>query len=590
MADLPSLTRSDVRTWTAERFYERGRRYREQGRIRHPRRQGRTLKAECEGSQPAPYRVEAALDAGGIASAECSCPMGEGGYCKHVVALLLTWIDAPGDFTEAETLEALLSSHSKGQLITLVQRMLDRHPDLETMATLSAGTGAPPDADQLRRQVRRTLPDAPGYEYGYGGFHEAAQDLEAFVARGDDYFEHEDWAGAATVYRVTADAILDRYEMPTGEEGEIGAVVNTCAERLGRCLAAAEDERLREQILRALFDIYRWDVDYGGIGMGDAVPAIILREAAPAERRRVATWVRSALPQPRPEHFARNPQTGEHLSWTDSWHRRLYGGFLLDLEADTLDEEAYLGICRQTGRLDDLTARLLEMDRLDEALDALRPASDYDLLRQPDRFAEHGAREAVRRLIEDRVVAAQNPDRRLLAWLREDAAARGDHEAAFALGRRLFWASPSVDAYRHVREAAQKSERWAEDRTALLDRLREEEQWALLTRLHLSEGEIDEALHAAHQTPGTALKLQAARAAEETRPDEAVEIYFEAACDLIERRGRGNYAQAAEHLGRIQHVQRARNHAAAWADLIEAVREENSNLPALQDELDKAGL
>lgn len=51
MADLPALSRADVRNWTEQRFYDRGENYFRQDRIQRPRREERTLKAECQGSQ-----------------------------------------------------------------------------------------------------------------------------------------------------------------------------------------------------------------------------------------------------------------------------------------------------------------------------------------------------------------------------------------------------------------------------------------------------------------------------------------------------------------------------------------------------------
>lgn len=47
--------------------------------------------------------------------------MGTGGRCKHVVALLLTWIDDPGAFMETETLMTTLENRSKAQLIALIE-------------------------------------------------------------------------------------------------------------------------------------------------------------------------------------------------------------------------------------------------------------------------------------------------------------------------------------------------------------------------------------------------------------------------------------------------------------------------------------
>jgi uncharacterized Zn finger protein len=108
MADLPELTESDVRNWTDAGSYRRGTGYFKEGRIIHPRLQGRTLKASCIGSAPSPYSVEITLSDAGISMGDCSCPVGAGGYCKHAVALLLTWIDDPEAFLEVEETRTLL--------------------------------------------------------------------------------------------------------------------------------------------------------------------------------------------------------------------------------------------------------------------------------------------------------------------------------------------------------------------------------------------------------------------------------------------------------------------------------------------------
>ena len=57
MSCLPDLTITDIRNWTNDRYYERGEGYFHEDRIRQPRREGRTPKAYCLGSQPSPYRT-----------------------------------------------------------------------------------------------------------------------------------------------------------------------------------------------------------------------------------------------------------------------------------------------------------------------------------------------------------------------------------------------------------------------------------------------------------------------------------------------------------------------------------------------------
>jgi uncharacterized Zn finger protein len=47
-----------------------------------------------EGSEFEPYQVSIRLHDGGIADAHCTCSYDRGGYCKHIVAVLLKFADA----------------------------------------------------------------------------------------------------------------------------------------------------------------------------------------------------------------------------------------------------------------------------------------------------------------------------------------------------------------------------------------------------------------------------------------------------------------------------------------------------------------
>ncbi len=93
MHDLPQLNEADVRARTDPRSFQRGQRYFLAGHIFNPRRDGPLLRARCLGSRPSPYAVQVSLGQAGIVVADCSCPVGHGGHCKHVVALLLAWVD-----------------------------------------------------------------------------------------------------------------------------------------------------------------------------------------------------------------------------------------------------------------------------------------------------------------------------------------------------------------------------------------------------------------------------------------------------------------------------------------------------------------
>lgn len=93
----------------------------------------------------------------------------------------------------------------------------------------------------------------------------------------------------------------------------------------------------------------------------------MLHHATTDEQRAVAGWVREALATLPEEKYS-------------TWRREQYGGFLLELEADALDDYAFLQICRETGRIGDLVDRKLHLGRLDPAVEEAQRASDHGLL------------------------------------------------------------------------------------------------------------------------------------------------------------------------------------------------------------------
>jgi uncharacterized Zn finger protein len=584
MTTSPQLTDDDVRRWTDEGSFRRGRRYFQEGHILNPRRRGSTLRARCMGSRPQPYHVAIELGPQGILAGACSCPVGAGGHCKHAVALLLTWLHEPESFTSVEELETSLEQRTKSELIILVRRMLDRYPDLERLLELPivAGAEEPPPLDEavIRRQAAGAF-SWTAYD-DWSAPYDIARELLDLVSIGDDYAATGQWRQAGTIYRIVMEETLDGYRMVHDEGGELHPVVDGCVKGLGQCLAATEDPAQRETTVEALFDVYRWDAAVSGIDMGYAARGVILAHCTAEEKERVAGWVRAAMP------------AGD--GWGEGFLRQRYGAFLLSLEEERLDDEAYLRICRETGRREDLVDRLLALGRVDEAVAAARQAGDYTLLRLADVFASHYRDDLVEGLIRGR--SPSERDKRLTVWLRERAQARGDLEETLHLTEALFWRDPDPHRYRELRGVAHSLGRWEALRGAILARLEADERHHLLIEIHLDEGEIDRALETLNQWQAASrwsraedrLSMRVARAAERERPRAAIRLYLEAVKALIAYRGRGNYAEAAIHLTRVRDLYRRLGEEAAWEALITGLREENPRLRALKDELKKAGL
>jgi uncharacterized Zn finger protein len=155
---MTTLTETILRTCASEQSFERGREYYHSGAIYNAIRQGNTLLADCEGTETYHLRVE--LDEAGIQSASCTCPYEMGGYCKHLVALLLTYIHKSDEFTERKSLSVLLENVDKATLIAILTKLADRQPELYTWLETSlpvAGVAVTATESQPRPGLLRRL-------------------------------------------------------------------------------------------------------------------------------------------------------------------------------------------------------------------------------------------------------------------------------------------------------------------------------------------------------------------------------------------------------------------------------------------------
>ena len=513
---IPKITEADVMHWTNSAYFQRGKNYYRMGAIYNQRRQGMAIKSQCSGSYQDFYRQEVEFNEKGILSADCSCPVGDGGFCKHAVALLLTWVNDPNSFAELETLDRTLEKRSKEELIALIKEMLDQAPELSSLLDLPllAKSNEPIDLGAIRRQAEQALQN---HDFGWGYAREIKKSLNPLLNIASTYLTSEDSKNAADINMIVIETILDDKNTALGDEdGALLSVLYDCSEALGQCLELIDDEAQRRDILQILFRIYRWDVFFaGGVGAADCVPDILVQRTTPDERAEVTEWTRKILP------------SGN--SWSDGYHREVLGRLLLELEADILDDEAYLRICRETGRLNDLIERLLKLKRIDEAKDAARNAKDYDLLIALGIFEQQGQRELAIKLVEERI--AKIEDSRLIEWLSKRYEENGNLVGALALEERLFWKHPCLDEYEKLVNLAQQIDKMDALRAKIIAWLESEEKFYLLVEIYLLEGDVKNALTALERIRShwgiEELRFTVSRAAKESYPQDTIRIFNE---------------------------------------------------------------
>jgi uncharacterized Zn finger protein len=86
------------------------------------------------------------------------------------------------------------------------------------------------------------------------------------------------------------------------------------------------------------------------------------------------------------------------------------------------------------------------------------------------------------------------------------------------------------------------------------------------------------------------IEMRTARAAETSHPQASIQLYLHQAERLIALRGRKHYKAAAGYLKTVHQLYDRIGDQGGWHRLISGVRQEYHRLPALLDELKKAGL
>lgn len=277
---LPRLTEAHVRALASEKSFERGQTYYRDGALLEPVCQELELRAQCEGSGYEPYRVSATLAKSGIAETSCTCPYDYGGICKHIVALLLTYVHEPQAFRSIPPLSALLAGRSKEELIALVGELIKREPELLSLVELSVETGQAaqgkaPDVSAYRRQTRRALRHES--ERVVEKELRALGELAARAAKSDD------WLNAGAIYHAVLDEAVRGHDdmlREIDEDGGIAFIIDEVALGLSQCLKKSKaDAETRRAWLGVLLEAELTDIEMGGIDLAPSAREAVLENA-----------------------------------------------------------------------------------------------------------------------------------------------------------------------------------------------------------------------------------------------------------------------------------------------------------------------
>lgn len=625
---LAPLTEQEIAAQTDAGSFKRGRGYARSGRIFRAVRRENILRARCHGSSGGPYLVEATLAKADQTKRKrrnpvtfsCDCP--RGGFCKHVVALLLTWIEQPETFEVRPPVADVLANKSREELVALIGALLRENPDLEDLLDLPAiVAGAPGDepVDEraIRRQITAAMRDTNGY--GRGGWDDGAYaatriagKLERLTALASSYANAGDWRNAVCVSATFVEEFAPQYLPYYDENSDLASLLSLTDDNLAASLNAQnglpDDSRLsadeRKRLIDAILTIWATDINAGGLDFSDKGPEAIVRSATAEEQQYVAGWLRQWM----------HSQSAD----VEKWHKEAAIRFLATLAGDAgLSDEELLAEYRNAALWEEAAELLLELNHPEEAValaarhlnqpTALLPFADRLLAtRNPQRI------EQAISLVDDHLWEHEGEniraDQALREWLERQYAKYGKPEKALEIARGRFKATPNKSTYDAVKTAAllldQTVHPWPPLRKELLAALRKGSEWYALMDIHLEEGEVADALKALERSQkskrsawsygwGISPNQYAARvaaAAEKDFPDDAIRLYQQVAESLIGERNRPSYQYAAGYLARIWNVLETHGRGEEWPPLIADLRQRFKTFRALQEELDVLGL
>ena len=238
---IAGLSEARIRAHTEEGIFERGQEYAERGAVLMLIVRGHLVQAEVQGSAPTPYHVRIALLDGDATEVRCSAGDLRGGWCKHVVAALLTLFRQPDRAEQRPPFAAVLAPLERPQLQALLIGAIDRHPDLAdyveseiaVRGTDGVATGvapapaaqAPIDISPFRREMRaifRGLDRMSGSEIymATGGI---LSEVNAVVEQARSFSRAGDGRNALAVLEVVTEELLRGYEVMDDSDGEVGA-------------------------------------------------------------------------------------------------------------------------------------------------------------------------------------------------------------------------------------------------------------------------------------------------------------------------------------------------------------------------------
>ncbi|MFN8454308.1 MAG: SWIM zinc finger family protein [Anaerolineae bacterium] len=582
------INEAKIRSLASAESFSRGRDYYESGAIVDLQQRGDTLRARVEGSSYEPYEVTIELENGELVEAECTCPYDWGGYCKHVVAVLLSYARRPEGVTQRPPVADLVAGLTREQLQELLTDLLAQQPHLADWVEAQAAvktTAAPPEPGPVQPRPRQTPIDPTPFRKqaqnimrggGPRDYYAAAveNEMAELIEQAAPFVKAGDGRNALLILEAITEPYVNHWHEFDDSDGELGSLFDELGSLFTEAILSADlskDER-KTWVKK----LTKWQKEIDDYGIDEGFEAAI----AAAEQG----WDYPPLLK-----VLQEGQVTEKGAWEGE--APYYADDLALARLNVLERQGrtteYLYLAEAEGQTALHLTMLVKLGRVQEAIDDAMQylATSEDALAVAQALRSHNQPlDALK--IAEYGLTLPGETLNLARWLRDFAMQVFQPNLSLQAAKVAFARFPSLAEYQAAQAVAGST--WPTVKVELLKQLDSATYTGNKIDIYLYEGMVDQAIKAVDDSPyiGYDTVERVVEAATQSHPDWAIRQCRQQAERIMDAGKSQHYYHAVRWLEQASQAYAAANRSQEWRSYLEELISKHARKSSLRPALE----